>query len=231
MGFNEKVHAYIAAKFYAHLTGTFGKQGEKAFIHGTQYHAQQRGRRMAQLAIRNGEELNYATYCRYGEWVNTETVKAIKQDNESKVINWEPDLETHISRCPWHEQFKEMGLTEAGHVYCQHLDNSICRGFNPYLTFEVLQTLHKSPHCIHIIRNAGINTETERSKRPEGLQSFEYHCANSFWSYSEVSLAIFQAAGQEVIAKVWGDFTKDYGQAMADILMQYKDKDFNSVND
>ena len=55
MGFNEKVHAFIAAKFYVYLTEAFGERGERAFIHGTQYYAEQRGRRMAQRAIRDGK--------------------------------------------------------------------------------------------------------------------------------------------------------------------------------
>ena len=55
MAFNEKVHAYIAAKYYAYLTQTFGERGRKAFVHATQYYAGQRGRRMAQRAIRDGK--------------------------------------------------------------------------------------------------------------------------------------------------------------------------------
>ena len=31
MGFNEKVHAFIAAKFYVYLTEAFGDRGEKGF--------------------------------------------------------------------------------------------------------------------------------------------------------------------------------------------------------
>ena len=30
MGFNEKVHAFIAAKYYVHLTEAFGERGKKA---------------------------------------------------------------------------------------------------------------------------------------------------------------------------------------------------------
>ena len=152
MGFNEKVHAYIAAKYYVHLTETFGERGKKAFIHGTQYYAEQRGRRMAQRAIRDGKELTYETYCQYGEWVNTQEIIDEGCNNHSTVQTFAPDFLTHIDRCPWHTQFKEMGLVEAGHTYCAHLDNSICRGFNPYIIYEVDQTLHKSPFCIHRIR-------------------------------------------------------------------------------
>ena len=48
MGFNEMTHAFIAAKYYVHMTEAFGERGKAAFIHGTQYYGSQRGRRMAQ---------------------------------------------------------------------------------------------------------------------------------------------------------------------------------------
>ena len=57
MEFNERVHAYIAAKYYVHLTEHFGERGKKAFLHATQYYALQRGRRMAQRAIRDGQRI------------------------------------------------------------------------------------------------------------------------------------------------------------------------------
>ena len=71
MPFNEKVHAFIPAKFYVYLSEAFGERGIKTFIHATQYYAGQRGRRMAQKALRDGRELTYETYMEYGEWVST----------------------------------------------------------------------------------------------------------------------------------------------------------------
>ena len=67
MGFNEKVHAYIAAKYYMTLTDAFGERGRQAFIHATRHYAMQRGRRMAQRAIRDGQPLTQASYNYYGE--------------------------------------------------------------------------------------------------------------------------------------------------------------------
>ena len=61
MGFNEMTHAFIAAKYYVHMTEAFGERGKAAFIHGTQYYGSQRGRRMAQRAIRDGKPLTYET--------------------------------------------------------------------------------------------------------------------------------------------------------------------------
>lgn len=40
MGFNEKVHAYIAAKYYVYLKERFGSRGLEAFRHATIYYAE-----------------------------------------------------------------------------------------------------------------------------------------------------------------------------------------------
>lgn len=227
MGFNEMTHAFIAARFYVCLTERFGGRGKQAFLHATRYYAEQRGRRMAQRAIRNGEELNYDTYCRYGEWVNTEEAIAAGAANQSTVEEFSPDFKMHIHRCPWHGQFAKMGLKEAGLLYCSDLDASICRGFNPEIVYEVSQTLHDHAYCIQTIRNAGLTAGKPLEKRPEGLKSFEYHCAHSYWAYNEVTAAIFGAEGEAVNAQVMDDFAKEYGKEMADILDSYRDENFN----
>ena len=73
--------------------------------------------------------------------------------------------------CPWYTQFKEMGLPDAGHVYCAHLDNSICRGFNPYLTYLVPDTLHKSGFCTHIIKDVNFEVGEKHPKKTEYLKA------------------------------------------------------------
>ena len=229
MGFNEKVHAFIAAKFYDYLTKEFNEQGRKAFIHATQYYAETRGRRMAQRAIRDGCDLDYVTYSQYGEWVPTSEIK----EDENHIIELKslsPDLVMHVLRCPWHIQFKEMGMTEAGHEYCQHLDNSISRGFNPYISFNVDTTLHKSDKCLFRVLDVNLDEEPMRAKKTEYLQSFEYHCAHSYWAYNEVTGAIFGEKGEEVNACVLKDFVQAYGQEMADKLVSYKHTNFNVAN-
>lgn len=226
-GFNEKTHAFIAAKYYVYLTEHFGQRGKQAFLHATRYYAEQRGRRMAQRAIKDGQELNYETYCRYSEWESTEDVKNMGCSNEVTVESFCPDYVMHIHRCPWHTQFQEMGLTEAGLAYCRDLDASICRGFNPEMKYEVSQTLHDHDYCIQTIRNSGLHEGQAVQKRPEGIRSFEYHCAHSYWSYSEVSAAVFGAEGEEINAQVMRDFEAEYGTEMADILAGYRYVNFN----
>ena len=61
MGFNERVHAYIAAKYYTYLVETFGERGRLAFVHGTQYYASQRGRRFGPRALPGGAPVTQAS--------------------------------------------------------------------------------------------------------------------------------------------------------------------------
>lgn len=224
MGFNERVHAYIAAKYYVHLTETFGERGKLAFIHATQYYAEQRGRRMAQRAIRDGQSLTQASYNYYGEWVNTEEIKAQGIANRSERT---AEGYSKITCCPWHVQFQEMGCQEAGAVYCQYLDAAISRGFNPELGYVVDQTLHTADCCIHRLTTGPISEGSERGKNPAGLKSFEYHCAHSFWAYHEVVETIFQSEGEKVNRLVLEDFARDYGREMADVLWSYREVNFN----
>ena len=227
MSFNEKIHAFIPAKFYVYLSGAFGEKGVKTFIHATQHYAGQRGRRMAQRALRDGKELTYETYVEYGEWVNTPEIVEADQANQSTVEEFSPDYVIRVTRCPWNLQFKEMGLTEAGNVYCSHLDSAICRGFNPYLTFKVEKTLHMSECCIFRISDTNLQAEINVVKKAENMRSFEFHCAHSYWAYNQVTAAVLGARGEAINTKVLEDFAAEYGQEMADTLARYRYVNFN----
>ena len=147
--------------------------------------------------------------------------------NKVEVPEVAPDYTMHIFACPWHQQFKNMGLKEAGLAYCSVLDASICRGFNPQIVYEVPQTLHDHDYCIQIVRDAGMSADKKPQKKPEGLRSFEYHCAHTYWSYREVCEAIFGEEGLAIGEQVLEDFAKEYGREMADILAGYRDTNFN----
>lgn len=229
MGFNEKVQAYLIAKYYGELTGRFGARGEAAFVQATRYYAEQRGRRMAQRAIRAGRELTMDTYLRCGEWVNTEEIKATGRANHSTVLATAPDYIKRVTVCPWHDQFEEMGMVRAGVVYCQHVDNSICRGFNPELDYRVPQNLNASPCCYHIVTGANVG-DGPFTKDPAGLRSFEYHCAHTYWSFRKIAAAIFQEEGAQAADQVMAEFARDYGPDMAHTLASYENTDFDSCD-
>ena len=239
MGFNEKLHAYIAARFYVRLTHSYGERGKAAFIHATQYYAEQRGRRMAKRAIADGQPLTYETYRAYGEWESTEEMRAAGCANRSEVVSEDPVWEFHVFVCPWHEEFKALGLEEAGLVYCAHLDNSIARGFNPYMVYEVPQTLHNAPFCVQKVSNLqGLapgqreQTSFDPSKarpREERLRSFEYHCAHSYWSYAKTCAAIFGEEGSALASAVLSDIAEVWGEDYNKVIQTYRSVDFETI--
>lgn len=227
--FTEKHHAFISASFYSLLTEHFGQRGEAAFIHATQRYAEQRGARMAQRAIRDGQPLNFATYRAYGEWVNTQSVKDEGCDNQGSVVSYSPDFTEHVTMCPWAAQFKEMGLPKAGTVYCTYLDSSVVRGFNPELVYEVPQSMHEHGYCIQIARDANFEEGKIPKKHPEYLRTFDFHCGHVYKAFSSITIAIFGAEGQKVATEVLDRFAKTYGQDMADVIVKYYDEDFDVI--
>ena len=231
MGFNERVHAYIAAKYYVYLTEKFGDNGKDAFLLATRHYAEQRGRRMAERAVRDGQPLTYETYCKYGEWDSTGEITARGEANKSEVVTLAPDYETHIFSCPWAAQFKDMGLSDAGALYCRDLDASICRGFNPAIHYKTTQTLYDHPYCIQIIRNSGLAGDERPVKRPEGIRPFSYHCGHSYYAYREVVIGIYGENGKEIAAKVLTDFETDYGLEMSRELVSFANTNFNIADE
>ena len=182
---------------------------------------------MAQRALRDGKKLTYDTYMEYGEWVNTPETIESGDAHQVVVEEISPDYVMRITRCPWHVQFKAMGLTDAGHEYCAHLDAAICHGFNPLLTYIVERTLHKSDCCLHRILDTHFKENPNRPKKKEYLHNFEYHCAHSYWAYREVTAAVWGVRGEAVNLKVLEDFAAEYGREMADTLMTYRYVNFN----
>jgi hypothetical protein len=223
VGFNEKVHAYLVAKFYTHLVETFGDRGKSAFIHAIQYYAGQRGRRMAQRAIGHGEDLTHATFMKYNELAFTSDVKPTSGD----LVSLSPHYEIRITYCPWHEQFKEMGCLQAGDLYCTHIDESLCRGFNPAIVFEAPQNLNSSTFCVHRVLNTYYREFPDTRGAEHYRRDFSYHCGHLYWSFGEAIAAIFGAEGEAVSAKVLDDFMRDYGRDMANELASCRCTNFN----
>ena len=227
--FTEMHHAFISAVFYQLLTEHFGERGEAAFIHCTQRYAEQRGSRMAQRAIRDGQPLTFKTYRGYGEWVNTQTVKDKGVDNQGYVTEYAPDFTEHVTMCPWAAQFAAMNMQHAGTVYCTHLDNSVVRGFNPYLVYEVPQSMHECGYCIQIARNANFEEGKIPQKHKEYLRTFDYHCGHGYKTFSTIVTAIFGSKGREISAQVLSRFAEEYGREMADVLVEYLDENFDVI--
>lgn len=227
--FTELHHAFIAARFYKRLVDYDKDKGLQAFIHATHQYAQQRGFRMAQRAIRDGKPLSFATYKEYGEWESTQTAFKEMGGFDSTVISLCPDHEEHIRRCPWAYQFKAMGMQECGAVYCNHLDKAIARGFNPYLIFDVPQSVNTHDCCIQIMRDARFEEGQIFEKKAENIKGFDYHCGHLYKTFGDISKAIFNDEGSKIVDGVLQDFLEVYGEEMAAVLPMFSTTDFNTI--
>ena len=227
--FTEKHHAYLVGKFYQELMKECPDRAEAIFVMCTQRYAQQRGSRMAQRAIRDGRVLNFTTYREYGEWKNTETVKKEGCANSGEVGAWAPDHIEKVYMCPWAAQFKEMGLTKCGTLYCQYVDKSIVMGFNPDMVYEVPQSMHESGYCLQISRGANFEENQEFHKHTEYQKTFDYHCGHCYKTFKEIVSAILGTEGEAISVKVLEAFAKDYGKEVADVLLSFKNTDFNLI--
>jgi len=227
--FTEMHHAFIVASYYKRLIQEFGDRGLQAFIHATHIYAQQRGSRMAQRAIRDGKSLTFNTYREYGEWESTHTTREEMGGFDSKIISVSPDYEEHIMRCPWAYKFKMMGMKDCGTVYCTYLDTAIARGFNPYLTFDVPQSVNNKEYCIQIMRDANLKDGMSFKKNKENIKGFNYHCGHVYKTFGSISNSIFGKENKTLSAEVLDDFSKEYGGNMASILESFSNIDFNII--
>ena len=227
MKFNERVHAFIAAKYYEKLTELDPGRGEAAFIHAIRYYGSQRGRRMAQRAIADGRNLTHDVFQEYNELIATSGDGVVPADGE--LISLSPDYELHITNCPWHDQFKEMGALKAGSVYCSLIDEATCGGFNPKLVFRAESSLNEAPYCTHIVEKTYYEAYPDAPQKKEYAHTFDYHCAHLYFSCREAVSAILGETGRRAADAVLEDFALTYGEEMKQELCSFENVNFNVV--
>jgi hypothetical protein len=146
-----------------------------------------------------------------------------------EVVSNAPDYEIHIKQCPWAFQFKAMDMQECGVDYCTHLDKAIARGFNPYLTFDVPQSVNNHDCCIQIMRDANFKENQTFERVLENIKNFDYHCGHVFKTFGDLSKAVFGEQGAQVSQGVLSDFAEEYGADSAAILKNFEVIDFNTI--
>jgi len=225
MAYTEKHHAFISATYYRLLKERELIGWQDAFLYACRRYAEQRGGRMAQRAIRDGKPLTIGTYCSYGEWNYTDEASA---ENFPQSINDEfkgDDMIRTYHACPWNAQYMDMDLKDGAILYCQDLDMSIARGFNPAISYEVTQTMHEHGTCIHIMGNLANDKPT--AKKPENIKDFKYHCAHAYWVFADVMKSIYGTEGELIAAQALEAFAEEYGDEYSDGLMEYRNTNFD----
>ena len=226
----ERHHAYIAAAFYKAAKERSLRNYREAFIKAVQFAAEQRGRRMALRALRDGYSLDYAAYRRYGEWAPTDCwsceggyERALEQRNT------DTDYGYAITSCPWADVFIEEGLKEdGGPDYCSDLDPSIVRGFNPKLTYIHRPGLYSGGKCIQFQKD-GMQAQSLPPKNPDDIRDFAYQCGCLYKAFYTVFTSVYGNAGEEASKAVLKKIAEKWGDEYSELLLHHLQTDFERI--
>ena len=116
-------HAVLIGLAGKYLEKYEGEYGTDLFINSIIKYAAQRGRRMRNRALRDGQPLNYETFLAYGELV----LQTLPGDYsvESTISGL---YQTGCHRCMWDEAWRKYGLSEYGAWYCKYVDLHLVQG-------------------------------------------------------------------------------------------------------
>ncbi len=226
--FNEKTQAYLIIRWGRRLIDTFGDRGREAFLFAARIYGENRGRRMAMRAIRDGKPLDLSSYLQYKEWVSTEYMRDRGDANQASSSLSDNIYVKKVTRCPWNLQFTEMGETELGNLYCQVIDTSIAAGFSRSFTYQVPQNLNQGVPCRHVVENAGISALPD-GIRKEYLKPFDYHCADLHFAFRRTVQSVFGEEGMTVTKQVEQDFREKCGEEMLLYLLSFAGTDFQTI--
>ena len=227
MKLNEQHHAAIVLAFYRALRDEYGETGLLAFSMAQRLYGEQRGRRMALRALRDGHKLGYTEYVAYSEWECTPEFFDVTMDARPGCVD------ECVTRCPWADVFRAAGEPECGERYCADIDRSIVRGFNPELRLDLDETQHSGGACRFHFRDEGVTPDLFESgdalKKGETILPFTYHCAHVWRAYCDIISDVFGDAGCTLISHVRGDLHKAYGDAFFKALDTFSEMDFNRL--
>ncbi|WDV46370.1 L-2-amino-thiazoline-4-carboxylic acid hydrolase [Clostridiaceae bacterium M8S5] len=209
------------------------KEGERIMRKAVKIYAMQRGRRMAQRAKLNGDELTMNTYFAYVEY------KPAKGDFKKKLVQRAPNARVNVFKCPYYNVWKENGLMPYGRFFCLEVDKAVVKGFNKNLNVDVLGTTPNGAEYCDLIFEGGNLTLKNILKmvykkfklRKTVIMPFEYHVGHTYKTIKEV---IYDELGsrsktEAIMERALQDFTKKYGHESTEIVRKYENTDFNNI--
>jgi len=208
-------HAVLFALLSKHAIQLCEKKGEEAILKAMTRYGNERGARMAQNALKNGEELTVLNSQAYGEW---------KPDYpgqmEFGIIHGEPTLNTYISKCAWCEAWKKHGLMEYGKFYCVNVDNAWFQGFNPeFLCKTITPAMSWGGHRCEFDWGEALSPaqldELANKKKELGsscMRDFNFHTAHLLSSIGDTLVKELGADGEKAVELAKAEFDKMFGK-------------------
>lgn len=214
-------HAIMFALLSKNIMEQFNGDGKEAILKAVTKYGNERGARMAQNALDNGDELTVMTNQAYGEW---------KPDYDGQMvfgrIRTEPTLQTFISKCAWCEAWKSHDLLEYGKYYCVDIDNAVFQGFrSDFVCTSLTESLSFGGERCDFDWGEPL-TEAEVVKLDEKkkelgttcMKDFNFHTAHLLHSISNTLLEELGENAQDAIDKAKQEFADKFGNEYLEVL-------------
>ena len=226
---NEFHHAFISARCFARLKESGPANYREIFLFALRAYGSQRGRRMAQRALRDGRPLDFASYRYYSEWSFTEDFLRdagtfFKETEKGENYFYE------VYDCPWNRIYQQSGLPDGALLYCRDLDKAIARGFNPALRYEVERFEGAPLLCRQMQFDARLERDAEYpAPDPANKKDFTYHCGHVLSVFRQVLHNCLGEDGDAIIEGVLSDFADRFGEDACRDLRSAACENFDSI--
>lgn len=221
--FTETTHALLFAWIARAVIQQAGPQrGEGVLRLAVRRYGEQRGRRMAQRARRDGMDLGMPAYLAYGEW---RSATGLGQQELSQPGQ---DARLVVLRCPWNEAWNQDGLGVFGRLYCREIDRALLRGFNPALSLEVRSTLSNDGlPCDFLFRGGALSPLPQPHHAT--VQPWGYHAGHLYAALCAVLNQELGEAGLRAARDGLRELESRCGPGAARVVLAYLDADFDAV--
>lgn len=123
----------LMAKLFGFLSDEvvrrFGDEGEEAVLAAVRSFGESRGADIARRVRDAGAEPTVKNYLEYYDMQRDTGFEVRTELGEGRA-------DQVFEHCPLWEVWREMGLEDAGYLYCREIDASLTRGYNPRMVFR-----------------------------------------------------------------------------------------------
>jgi len=229
--FTAQLHALLFSSIVKAIFNHSGKEKGKSIIcKAVKQYGQQRGKRMALRAQKNGHDLDVASYFAYGEW------EVPKDDMDLKLIEKVPNVRLNIYKCPWHTVWKDNNLLEYGKYFCKDIDAALVYGFNPELDIKINSTQsYGNDLCDFVFKNGDLNffkifgLVYKKKIKPgkTAIMPWEYHIGHLFKTMAEVIKQDLGTTADNIMENALTDFVKFCSTDHIEVIKKYENTDFD----
>lgn len=217
-------HAILFALFSKYTIKGLGEKGKEIIYTAVENYGHERGKRMANRAVDNGDDLDFVNSQAYGEWVPEEG------QMEFGILKVEPEFISSVTKCEWCRAWKKHNLLDYGKYYCINIDSAVFNGFNEKFHMQVTSNLSfGADHCEFHWGNS-VNEEQAKKlaqKKAElgtsCTKDFNFHTAHLLCSISQTLENELGEDGKSIINQVLDKYVELFGKEYLDVLDgQYK---------